>query len=94
MTSKVKLVTVAIVCMGLLIILIPGFASPSPKLQSEVDGSILPSDPVCAHAPWPFGCEWGATTGRKKILRKSQAGHGHHPHTAMRQGQVLFGSKL
>jgi len=100
MTSKIKFAIGGAIGTGLLIILVPGFAHeiaagvvPSSKLQPEVEGNVTPPDPLCAHAPWPFGCEWGAPIGRKKTVRKSH-GHGHHPNTAMRQGQVQLAGKL
>ncbi len=101
MARKMKLVIGAAVCTGLLIILVPEFAHeiaaavmPSSKSQSEVEDNIRPRDPACAHAPWPFGCDWGAPIGRKKIARKSEAGHRHHAHTATRQVNVLLGSNF
>jgi hypothetical protein len=101
MIGKKKLGIGPAVCTGLLIVLVLGFAHviagavmASPKLQSQLERNIRPLDPGCARAPWPFGCDWGVPTGRRKIVRKSGVGHGHHAHTAMRQGQALLGSKL
>jgi hypothetical protein len=100
MTKKIIFAIGAVAATVLSIAFVPGFAheiaaavTPASKLQS-VESNINPGDPACAHAPWPFGCDWGAAAGRKKIVKKSRAGHGHHAHTAMRQGQVLLGRKL
>jgi len=96
--KKIIFAIAAAACTGLVITFVPGFAyeiaaavTTSSKLQSI---EVNPGDPTCAHAPWPFGCDWSASIGRKRIVRKREAGRGHHAHSAMRQGQVLLGSKL
>ncbi len=88
-------------CAGLLITFMPGFAReiaagvmPSTQAQSNVEGNIASLEPACAHAPWPFGCDWGAPIGRKKIVRKGEVRHHRFAHTAMRRGALLPGSKL
>jgi hypothetical protein len=101
MIKKMIFVIGAAACTSLSIIFGPGFAHeiaagvmPSTKLQSVVEGNISLPDPACAHAPWPFGCDWGTPTGRKKIVKKGEIHHHRYAHTAMRQGHLLLGSKL
>ncbi len=80
MIKKVLIFLGAAACTGLIVIFVPGFADeiaagvmPVSKIQLGIEhgaSAIGPPDGTCSHDPWPYGCNWRASTGRKQIVKK------------------------
>lgn len=104
MNKKITVLIGAAACTGLIVVFVPGFAreiaagvGPSTKLQSGIEGGglvISPPDAACSQDPWPYGCNWGAPTRRKKIVKKGQARYHHYGLTTVRHNRVAVGGNL
>jgi hypothetical protein len=80
MVKRVTVVVAAFFCVGLVIIFAPGFARDIEAGVMSVDKiqpgtaaghSIASPEAGCSRQPWPYGCDWRASSEPKKKIARS-----------------------
>jgi len=82
MIKKMIVFIGAVACTCLVVTFAPGFAReigagvmPFNKIQLRIGESGLVINlptAACPHEPWPYGCGWRASTGRKQTVKKAR----------------------
>jgi hypothetical protein len=88
MIKKMTVLIGAAACTGLVVIFVLGFARgiaagvmPFGKTQLGIEDSnlvISPPDITCRRDPWPYGCDWRASVGRKHFVKEVRTRHHSH----------------
>jgi len=104
MIKKITVLIAAATCMGLIAFIAPGFAReiaavamPFGKLQTGIGNSSLvisPPDSGCSRDPWPYGCDWRASSERRQIAKKAHNRHHLHAVTAVGSNGFAAGGEL
>jgi hypothetical protein len=92
MIDKIIALVTAAICLGLIAFIAPGFAReieaamPFGKPDAAIDhGSfaVRPPDLGCSRDPWPYGCDWRASSNRTQIAKRGHNRHHWHAVTAV-----------
>jgi hypothetical protein len=93
MIKKITALIAAATCTGLIALIASGFsreiatvAMPFGRLHTGIENDSLPIRPPdsgCSRDPWPYGCDWRASSERRQIVKKVHNRYHRHALTSV-----------